>query len=295
MFSQLVESIIQEINFNAVMRKQASIGRLFPTFRQRVRGVADAGGVTLIEMLPETWHFSVPSSNKTKNNTDYDVYVRFKNLPEMIKKYASDRRLWNQAETSVDLRKLAAEVINSVDIETSCACPATLYWGQDYIRTQRQAQYGDQENRPPNVRNPRQLGSLCKHGALVFEVLPAYTTTFASFLKKFWSEEVASAVETTGEEWAGVQQAAAELGTRREDKPVGFARGGEEIPVGDVPEQPEGETPEAQPGTPEGAEPSKTPGQPGSPATRTATKPGTSTKNTSATKPSTKKGTRGSI
>jgi len=247
MFNQLFEQVIQELNFNGVMRKAASITKLFPTFRKRVRDVAAAGGVTLIEMLPEVWHFKVPSSNKEKNGVDYDVYVRFKNLEEIIKKYAIDRRLWNQAQDNVDYRKLSAEVINNVDLETSCSCPATLYWGQDFIRTQRKAQYGEQENRPPNIRNPRQYGALCKHGENVFEVLPMYTVTFASFLKKFWNEEIVDAMEGSKKELTGIQKAAAELGKKAEEKPVAYARGGKKVPVGTAPGVPEENPEEMQP------------------------------------------------
>ena len=83
MYSQLVEKILREITYNGIMRKQASIGRLFPTFPSRVRAVAAQGGVTLVEKMPDTWHFKVPSSKG--DGVKYDVYVRFRNIEEMIK------------------------------------------------------------------------------------------------------------------------------------------------------------------------------------------------------------------
>ena len=116
----LYEGILNELAYQGIMKKQASIGQLFPTFRSRVRTVAAQGGVTLVEQLPETWHFKVPSSKG--GGVKYDVYVRFVNLEEMIKKFAVDRRLWNRGGTKVDLRLLASEIMNKVDIETDCAC-----------------------------------------------------------------------------------------------------------------------------------------------------------------------------
>lgn len=122
MYNSLLEHIIQELNFNGIMRKSRSITKLFPTFRKRVRDVAKAGGVTLVNTFPEYWQFSVSSSNKENNNVDYDVFIRFKNLEEVLKKYAADRRLWNKAGDFVDYRQLAMEVMNKVDLEQDCSC-----------------------------------------------------------------------------------------------------------------------------------------------------------------------------
>jgi Intein splicing domain len=645
---------INEINFNQIMRKQASIGKLFPTFPSRVRAVAAAGGVTLVEQLPETWHFKVPSSNKSENGVDYDVYCRFVNLEEMINKFAPDRRLWNKAGNFVDYRFLAAEILNAVDIETDCSCltgdtkiplldsrvltmneiynefgtnnefwvyssdengnfvpkkarclgitgltknlievtldndktikctydhkfrmrdgsykeakdlkendslmpiyfsqttkkgknkyqqtyltvkknfytgkkqgseyktihrivaevilkseydlkykelietgkekrlvvhhkdfnalnnspenlqwmgviehwlyhakvgklnsiegtkrynqdlrnqekihkdrskagiiggnrckkdklgwfsneshhkavvgrnktywsnpenhikaslklkgriisikgrenmstawtderkkaqsermsllnkilvrdkhgannhkvksikflnlektvsvfdlfvedthnfaldagvyvhncPADLYWGGEYIKTQRKAQYGEKENRPPDIRNPHQYGALCKHAENVFEVLMGLTTTFASFLKRYWAEEIVDAIEMSTKELTGIRRGAEELGKRRASRPVSFGRGGREVPVGVAPQGEEEEIPHGEAGEeiPQGemGEPGAGEEKPEVPIHRSGkitTKPGTSPKG-GTTKGSTKSGTK---
>jgi hypothetical protein len=251
--SSIVEHILNEITFNDLRVKQRSIGKLFPAFGPRVKAVAANGGVHMREQMPEYWHFEVASG--TKPGISYDVYVQFLNLEQMIKKYASDRRLWNKAGDDVDMRFLAAEILNKVDMKTSCSCPATLYWGQDYIRTQRDAQFGRQETRPPNIRNPRQYGAYCKHGQNVFNVLPAYTTTFASFLKKFWLDEITDTVELAKEQTGMFKKAAIELGTRvPEERPAAFARGGREVPppaakAPEIEEPPEAPAEEAPPET----------------------------------------------
>jgi len=221
--------LINELRYNELMRKSRNIGRLFPRFRQRVQGVANQGGVRLADMLPETWHFIVPS--ETKQSVSYDVYIRFKNMDEMIKKYASDRRLWVENEERVDYQQLAAEILNNVDLEADCACKADTYWGGEYIRTTRDAQYGRQEWRPPVERNPHEYGAFCKHAQLVFEVLPMYTTTFSSYLRRYWHEEIVDVEELTKKEWAGIQAAAGELAKKQAETPVGYTRGGKEVPI----------------------------------------------------------------
>jgi hypothetical protein len=187
-----------EYTFADIKKKQLDITDLFPTFHDRVRQVAAKGGVLLKERLPEVWHFKVASGTDDKRASapgkparhKYDVYVQFRNIYELIKKFVSNQELWKKDGSGVDHRKLADAIFNEVDMETSCSCPATLYWGQDYIRTQKDAQYGDREDRPPKIKNPREKGALCKHGDLVFDVLPAYKSTFAKHLMQFYEKTI---------------------------------------------------------------------------------------------------------
>lgn len=244
--------ILNELNYGGIMRKQASVDKLFPgRFRKRVRDLASVGGVTLVEQMPETWHFKVPSSNIKDNGIKYDVYVRFRNLEEVIKKLAGDRRLWNKDKTNIDLRFLSAEILNKVDIETDCACPADLYWGPEYIKTQRTAQYDHEENRPPDIRNPHQYGALCKHGELVFEVLPMYTGTFSKFLERYWMDVIEKTVKASTKDMSQFRAAAEELGRReREQKEKSRERPPEkkEIPPTKHGKEEEEEVPTAEPG-----------------------------------------------
>jgi len=194
LFSRLVERIVNEVNYNGVMRKQRSITSLFPTFYKRVDKVKASGGVNLLSQTPEVWSFSVASAS---GKGVYDVTLHFKNIPEMLTKFVPNVDLWNKDKTSVDYNLLGPEVLNMLDLEVDCSCPADLYWGPEYIKTQKQAQYGHQEQRPPNVRNPRQYGILCKHQEALFDKLPSYNFTFNGFLKKFWSKEIDRIVEDT--------------------------------------------------------------------------------------------------
>jgi len=184
-----------EYTFGDIKKKQLGITDLFPTFHDRVRQVAAKGGVLLKERLPKVWHFEVASGTEDREedgspNRKYDVYVEFKNIYPLIKKHVLDQELWKQDGSGVDNRKLANAIFDEVDLETSCSCPASLFWGPDYIRTQVHAQHGDQEERPPKIKNPDKKGILCKHGDLVFDVLPAYKSTFAKHLIQYYKKTI---------------------------------------------------------------------------------------------------------
>ena len=206
-----------EYTYNSMLRKQGSVTKLFPKFFDRVKAVAGKGGVKLRDIKPELWHFKVASG--TKDGVSYDINLHFVNIPELLKKWVPKRSLWLEGKTQINYRKLAPEIINAVDMEWSCSCPADLYWGKKYIRTTKKANFGDAENRPPRIRNPRQYGVICKHGELVLEVLPFYTSTFASTLKDFWAKEIQNIIDAVSKEKEKFKQAGKKLGTKTEPKP----------------------------------------------------------------------------
>lgn len=61
----------------------------------------------------------------------------------------------------MDIREIR-KIIKNKDIKVACSCEAFLYWGYKYITYKNKAGI-DPESRPPNIRNPRQQGMLCKH------------------------------------------------------------------------------------------------------------------------------------
>ena len=196
LFTKLTEAVqkqLFELDYNGFKSKQKSVTRLFPKFPERKKAIYANGGIRLSEQFPELWWFKVASG--TQAGVEYDVYLHFKNLLDTIKKFVGNKELWTKDGLRINFNALSPQVFNTVDMATSCSCPATKFWGPDYIRTQRQAQFGDQENRPPKVRNPKQYGALCKHGDDVFERLPFYTGDFAKFLKTFYSEEIQKMVD----------------------------------------------------------------------------------------------------
>lgn len=232
---------LQEFNYQQIANKQKSIGSLFDpdVFDARVADVNANGGVNLVGKRPGVWTFSVASG--TKAGVKYDVPVAFTNIDELLAKYVRDRRLWKKDGSGVNYSELAAEVLNKVDMEVDCSCGADLYYGGEYIRTQRNAQYGHGEMRPPKVRNPRQYGALCKHGHSVWEVLPAYTSDFAEYLKQFYGDIIASLEKSSSKE-VGAMKKGAEFLKKKETEQEPKPRKGQEIPK----EEPEKEEPETE-------------------------------------------------
>jgi hypothetical protein len=223
LFTQLLE-----ITYNGVMRKQQSITRLFPTFYKRVDKVKQAGRITLVDMYPDVWLFVAPSSS---GRGHYDLHLHFKDIEKQLEKFVPNRKLWNEDETGVDYNKLGPEVMNQVNLEMDCTCPADLYYGPEYIKTQRQAQFGPPENRPPKIRNPKKYGIICKHQQALMDKLPSYNFTFNGFLKKFYSKEIEAIFNKTIKLVGGIKKVAGELKGKEkpEEQPQRFGRGGRVI------------------------------------------------------------------
>jgi len=212
----LVNVVIDEMSYGEIMRKQKSITYLFPPFKDRVKTVANKGGIRLDRMTPGLWKYRVKSASQEGHW--YDVYMHWKNIEQAIRRHASNMRLWKKDKSGIDLRRLAVEVMFDTDIEIFCSCPADLYWGGQYIRTKRDAKYTRPENRPPVVRNPKQYGLMCKHLQLIFDLLPAYATTMAGFLNRTYRREIEDAEEEARKKLGLVKQAAKFLKKKEEEE-----------------------------------------------------------------------------
>jgi hypothetical protein len=215
-FRELIEATLAQ-----VARKQKSITRLFPDFftnPEKLPGIIAKGGLRMTGMEKDTWKFNVHSGSE--EGKWYEVVLRWKNIVPEIQRGIQDRRNWTKpkdGQRRVNLKKLAAYIFKKADIELDCECPADTYYGGDYIRTQPRysAKYGDQENRPPDKRNPKQYGAHCKHIQALYKVLPWYKTTMAQWLKKEYNAVIQKAEKKASAELTGFQQAAKALGKRK--------------------------------------------------------------------------------
>lgn len=236
---------VNEATVSDVARKQKSITRLFPTFHDRVRKVAQKGGSHLKSMTEDTWKWKVHSG--TKDDVWYDVVLHFKNIQQTVRKLAIDRRLWTKDKKHVDLNKLAKKFLQVADIQTDCSCPSDSYHGFEWIKSQDKydAQYGDKEDRAPNIKNPKRYGCLCKHGSAMLKVLPFnYWSTAARWLKKYHSETIANAEQFARKQSGMFQKAGDELSRRKEDtelKKVSMKPQEPQKPPVEPPEPPEDE------------------------------------------------------
>lgn len=209
---------IVEATLKQLQRKQKSINKLFPTFPDRVKKVADKGGLRLRDTNEDTWFFKVHSG--TEAGKWYDAVVHFKEINWTLEKLVKDRRLWVKDKSRVDMRKLADKFFDKADIEILCSCPAFQYWGPAYIlsKDKYDAKYTDDETRPPKKRNPRQYGAYCKHYANVMKVLPFYKTTLAKWLKDFHADEISKFEEEAKEEFGWITKAAVALKKKKEEE-----------------------------------------------------------------------------
>ena len=92
-FNNFICKTLNEYTFGNFIRKQKSITTLFPKFKERVMGVTKNGGVRLYEMEPNSvWHFKVTSG--TELGLKYDVYLKFKNLLQMIEKFVKKAKTY---------------------------------------------------------------------------------------------------------------------------------------------------------------------------------------------------------
>lgn len=172
-----------EYNYTDLVKKQSSISRLFPTFKDRTNKVRDNGGIRLSEIKPDLWRFRI-SSGTTKGKW-YDAYLNFENIDQLINRHAKNPIVWTKDQKKINLHELALRIFDDTDLQLFCNCDAFLYWGPAYILTQRGAKYTNPENRPPNVRNPKQYGAYCKHLDVLIDQLPFYSGTMANFLRRF--------------------------------------------------------------------------------------------------------------
>jgi len=240
----LLKKII-EATANDIRRKQKSIKRLFPDFDAKTRGVEDKGGLRLVDQDPDTWKFKVHSG--TKSDVWYDNFIHFKNVKPTIERMVWDKRLWVNDKSRVDLRKLAKEFMDKVDIQLYCSCGAFQYWGPAYLLSlgKYDAKFTRKEIRPPRVRNPRQLGMVCKHLDRLLKALPFYGSTMSKWIKDFYSKDIAKWEQETKEKYGWVKKVVKVLKKKREEKPAAVPKEEpEKVEVG-VEEPPE-EAPEPE-------------------------------------------------
>jgi len=207
-----------EATTKQLQRKQKSITRLFPTFPDRVKGIAANGGIRLKEVEPELWHFKIASG--TNKGTWYDVYLKFKNIVPTIQRIVMDRRNWVGDRSRVNRKKLARKFMSVVDVEVKCSCPAFQYWGPAYILSlgKYNAKYTDDEKRPPRIRNPKQYGAFCKHIENMMKVLPFYTDTVMKWIEDFYEEAVEDTEQKAKEEYGWAKAAAKKLVKKKKEK-----------------------------------------------------------------------------
>ena len=183
-------SSLLEMSYSQLAAKQQNIVNLFPTFRDRVKKVANNGGVTLSKKENALWTFTVQSGDEKRHaaGITYTVRIYFAEVENAIESGAKERGNWTKDGQHLNLNKLGQWVIMHADLGVSSTSPGDQFWGPNYQRTRAGAELDHEENRPPVIRNPNEFGIMGKHLQLVFDVLPFYAGTMATELKKYYRD-----------------------------------------------------------------------------------------------------------
>jgi len=216
LFEKLIEASASDIR-----RKQKSIKRLFPDFDAKTKGVEDKGGLKLVNQSANRWTFKIHSG--TDDSLWYDAYLNFKEVKSTLERMVKDRRLWVSDKSRVDLRKLAKQFMDKVDIQLFCSCKAFQYWGPAHILSLDKYDAmagGRKEVRPPKERNPKKYGMLCKHLDRLLKVLPFYSGTAARWINDFYAEDIKKWEQEARETFGWAKAVGKALGKRREEKPI---------------------------------------------------------------------------
>jgi len=210
---------------------RAKIGKVFTIFtrlrnegkeitEQNFEHYRAKNGLRLLTVFPSLEEALLAYEKATGNRSHHRIS---KELVEQVQSYSKEKALYNHKVKAVRMviYKVAEKVYDlSVEgyenylLEAGVIvhnCPADLYYGGQYIRTQKQAKYTKPEMRPPKVRNPKQYGAFCKHTQLVMDTFPFYATTFARYLKNTYKNAIADEVEKTKKEFGMLKKAATTL------------------------------------------------------------------------------------
>ena len=89
----------------------------------------------------------------------WNTYVRFSEWDDVIK------------DTEYNAVESSRLLLWGANLQLHCGCPAYLFWGMNYILTQKDSAIFP-EDRFPTIRNPHLKGGLCKHLTRTLKVLP---------------------------------------------------------------------------------------------------------------------------
>jgi len=125
------------------------------------------------------------------NQTWYNVFVLFEDF------YCIGRDKEIGFEDAIDY------AINYSDIHIRCSCPASVYWGYNFISTEMNYLYGiPRENRYPIIRNPNLKGTICKHCDVVIQWIlrnkDLLAKMFAEYYNRLNDGQSIYAVNTNG-------------------------------------------------------------------------------------------------
>lgn len=104
---------------------------------------------------------------KTEASGKSSQYVSV-NLVDFWKMYYS----FKDKDENFILKDVVSMCITDGDIEVNCSCPHWVYGGYKYMATKLGYAFKDREDRFPKIKNPKLLGTVCKHIFVTLKYLP---------------------------------------------------------------------------------------------------------------------------
>lgn len=130
-----------------------------------------------IKVSAENKELVVKFETAKSGHTTQNVYVSLDEFWDM----------WEANETSkkkLSLSSLLNLVIMHGNVKVYCTCPSWIYGGYKYIATELDYAYGSTEKRYPKIRNPKLMGTLCKHAYVVVKALPYQKFAIEAAIKR---------------------------------------------------------------------------------------------------------------
>jgi hypothetical protein len=172
----------------------------FIHMRDHYKAIQDMGVhyLGLVDGMPDMLHFKAPSESRP--GLQHDVYVQLVDL---------EKELQNPENNNIGD---AVRQAMSGDVLVHCDCEAFLYYYQWLLLSMGAAimptaqgnpptKYdgGDVRAHPPNKKNPKRKGTVCKHLGNVLKVLPFWWTDIAGELQQAGYDVAPSTVEVPAE------------------------------------------------------------------------------------------------
>ena len=143
--------------------------------QQKIRSDA-LNGIKLLGFDDNVMRFQINSSEFQNNRIKYMCSVQFDD--------------WDEIGQDADLNfnEKARMLLWVGNIRLHCTDPSFLFWGYQYLLTSLDAAIYPEERKPAE-RNPGERGIVCKHLNRILRVLPFYSGSIASELKRQYNRD----------------------------------------------------------------------------------------------------------
>ena len=169
------KGILSEATYNQL--KDASKSKDPARLKKSKKIIVKYAGIDKKNMINFTVTAEDPAANKKAGRpTSYKTKISLKDLAYLVKATIEDSKDGKEGMTEKDLVNMAIQG----DVSLSCNCPASKYWGQQYLGTKDDYSL-DKNDIAPTKNIP--LQPICKHTLATLTVLPFWYNTIVRDLR----------------------------------------------------------------------------------------------------------------